>query len=99
MGSYDSSTLGIGRYVPGRSRWKRHHNGDELLYVTYGHVSVEVLEEDGSSLLFGVGDGQLFVVPAGKWHQLATNDQVSIMFASPSEDGVERVKDHPFHRK
>jgi mannose-6-phosphate isomerase-like protein (cupin superfamily) len=95
LGSYDSRTLGIGRYVPGASPWERHNNGDELLYVTDGHVSVEVLEDDGSSRSFDIGDGQLFVVPAGKWHQLTATDCVNILFASPPEDGVERTKEHP----
>lgn len=96
LGSYDSSTLGIGRYVPGASPWEKHTNGDELLYVTDGHVSIEVLEHDGASASFEIGDGQLFVVPAGKWHQLTAVDDVNILFASPSEEGVERTREHPF---
>jgi mannose-6-phosphate isomerase-like protein (cupin superfamily) len=73
-------------------------NGDELLYVTDGQVSVEVLEADGSSRTFEVGESQLFVVPTGKWHQLTATDNVNIMFASPSEDGAERTREHPFNR-
>lgn len=98
LGSYDSSMLGVGRYVPGTSPWERHTNGDELLYVTDGHVSIEILEDDGSSTTFEIGDGQLFVVPTGKWHQLTATDNVNIMFASPSEDGAERTREHPFEK-
>lgn len=96
LGTYDSSVLGIGRYVPGTSPWEKHTNGDELLFVTDGQVSIEVLEDDGSSKSFQIGDGQLFVVPSGKWHQLTATDNVNIMFASPSEDGAERTREHPF---
>jgi mannose-6-phosphate isomerase-like protein (cupin superfamily) len=96
LGTYDSSMLGIGRYVPGKSPWEKHTNGDELLFVTDGQVSIEVLEDDGSSKSFQVGDGQLFVVPTGKWHQLTTTDNVNIMFASPSEEGAERTREFPF---
>ena len=96
LGSYDSSMLGIGRYVPGKSPWEKHTNGDELLFVTDGQVSIRILEDDGSSKSFEIGDSQLFVVPCGKWHQLTATDNVNIMFASPSEDGAERTRDHPF---
>lgn len=59
LGSFDQSSIGIGRYVAGSSPWERHNNGDELLLVTDGAVQIEVLKE-----------GSLFVVPKGKWHQL-----------------------------
>jgi mannose-6-phosphate isomerase-like protein (cupin superfamily) len=95
LGSYDGSTIGIGRYVPGTSPWEKHENGDELLYVTDGSVSVEVLEDDGSSTTLQVGDGQLFVIPRGKWHQLTATHNVNIMFVSPPEDGAERTREHP----
>lgn len=96
LGLYNQSHVGIGRYVPGSSPWERHTNGDELLYVTDGHVSIEVLEDDGSSMKFEIGEGQLFTVPTGKWHQLSATESVNIMFASPSEDGAERLRKHPF---
>ena len=96
LGSYDSSVLGIGRYVPGTSPWEKHTNGDELLFVTDGHVSVEILEDDGSSQSFEIDDGQLLVVPSGKWHQLTAMVHVNIVFASPPEEGAERTREHPF---
>ena len=96
LGSFNKSSLGIGRYVVGKSPWERHTNGDELLIVTDGHVSIEVLEADGSSNQFMIEDGSLFVVPQGKWHQLTATANVNIMYASPSEDGVERTREHPF---
>ncbi len=98
LGSYDESTLGIGHFVSGSSPWERHLNGDELLYVTDGSVSIEVLEGDGSSTILEVGDGQLFVVPTGKWHQLTATKSVNIMFASPAEEGAERTREHPFDK-
>ncbi|MDD9968218.1 MAG: cupin domain-containing protein [Myxococcales bacterium] len=95
LGMYDDSTVGIGRYVPGTSPWERHSNGDELLLVTDGEVEIEVLDDDGASQRFTVVDGGLFVVPRGKWHQLTATDNVTILFASPSEDGAERTRQHP----
>lgn len=96
LGSYYANSLGIGRYVPGTSPWERHLNGDELLYVTDGRVSVEILADDGASRTFEIGDGQLLVIPKGTWHQLTATDHVNILFASPPEEGAERTRAHPF---
>ena len=96
LGAYDDNLLGIGRYVPGTSPWERHSNGDELLLVTDGQIDVEVLDDDGTSSHFTIEEGGLFVVPQGKWHQLTAADNVNILFASPSEDGAERTREHPF---
>lgn len=94
LGTLNSTSLGIGRYVPGSSPWERHNNGDELLYVVDGEVEIEVL---GGSEPFKVTlrQGTLFVVPRGKWHQLTAHAPVNIMFASPTEDGAERMRERP----
>lgn len=98
LGSYNDSTLAIGRYVVGKSPWERHTNGDELLLVTDGYVDIEVLEGDGSSNQIRIDEGSLFVVPKGKWHQLTATENVNIVYASPSEEGVERTRDHPLRK-
>ena len=98
LGSYNDSALGIGRYVPGTSPWERHTNGDELLLVTDGKIDIEVLDDDGSASRMTIEEGALFVVPLGKWHQLTAVDNVNILFASPSEEGTERMRDHPFEK-
>jgi len=96
LGSFDASSIGIGRYVPGSSPWEKHNNGDELLFVTDGEAQIEVLEASGDSSKEQLKEGSLFVVPKGKWHQLTAADNVNILYVSPSEDGVERQRDHPF---
>ncbi len=96
LGRYDRSSLGIGRYVAGTSPWERHSNGDELFWVTGGELEIEVLGEDGSSERFTIGDGSLFVVPSGRWHQLTAHAPVTVLYASPAEDGAERTREHPF---
>lgn len=95
LGTYGDCTLGIGRYLSGTSPWERHSNGDELFLVTDGELDVEVLNEDGTSQRFKIGDGGLFVVPRGKWHQLTATDNVTVFYVSPSQDGVERTREHP----
>lgn len=96
LGTYGDSSLGIGRYIAGTSPWERHSNGDELFLVTEGELEVEVLDDDGGSQHFTIMEDGLFVVPRGKWHQLSLSDNANILYASPSEDGVERTRDHPY---
>jgi len=97
LGSFDQASIGIGRYVAGSSPWEKHNNGDELLLVTDGQVQIEVIGPTGDSRTELLGEGSLFVVPKGKWHQLTATDNVNILYISPSEDGVERIRQHPIH--
>lgn len=94
LGTFNSTSLGLGRYVPGSSPWERHNNGDELLYVVDGEVEIEVLEGDGS-FRKTLRQGTLFVVPRGRWHQLTAHAPVNIMYSSPSGDGAERTRERP----
>jgi mannose-6-phosphate isomerase-like protein (cupin superfamily) len=93
LGSFDESSIGIGRYVAGSSPWEKHNNGDELLLVTDGEVQIEVLEASGVSYKEQLKEGSLFVVPKGKWHRLTATDNVNILYVSPGEDGVERKQE------
>ena len=97
LGAFDESSIGIGRFVAGSSPWEKHNNGDELLLVTDGYVDIELLDASGKSRKEQLKEGSLFVVPKGKWHQLTATDYVNILYISPSEDGVERKREHPFH--
>jgi mannose-6-phosphate isomerase-like protein (cupin superfamily) len=96
LGSFDAAALGIGRYVPGSSPWERHNNGDELLLVVDGEVDLEVLDGDRADTTT-LREGTLFVVPKGRWHQLTARRPVNILYASPSDDGVERTRERPVH--
>jgi len=96
LGTYDASSIGLGRYVPGSSPWERHNNGDELLHVMDGEVQIELLDDEGGSSIKSLKEGSLFVVPKGKWHQLTASDNVNILYISPDEGGVERTRGHPF---
>ena len=95
LGSFDDGSIGIGRFVAGSSPWEKHNNGDELLLVTDGEVQIEVLESPVDSWTELLEEGSLFVVPKGHWHQLTATDNVNILYISPSEDGVERMREHP----
>ena len=95
LGSFNDASIGIGRYLAGSSPWERHNNGDELLLVIDGEVKIEILERSGESWDCSLKQGTLFIVPKGKWHQLTASDPVNIFYISPSEDDVDRTREHP----
>ena len=97
LGSFDRSSVGIGRYIAGSSPWEKHNNGDELLLVMDGEVRIEVLEDSGDPWAEQLKAGSLFIVPKGRWHQLTATDYANILYVSPGEDGVERTREHPLH--
>jgi mannose-6-phosphate isomerase-like protein (cupin superfamily) len=93
LGAFNEYSLGMGRYT-GTSPWERHLNGDELLYVLDGDVTITVLT-DGAPLEESLRAGSLFVVPRGLWHQLDAHPAVCILYASPGAEGAERTRDDP----
>jgi mannose-6-phosphate isomerase-like protein (cupin superfamily) len=95
LGTFDAHSIGLGRYVPGSSPWERHHNGDELLFVTDGDVSIEVIDGVGGSHVEALAAGSLFVVPKGLWHRLTATVHVNILYISPGEEGAERTQERP----
>jgi mannose-6-phosphate isomerase-like protein (cupin superfamily) len=93
FGQLNDYQLGMGRYI-GESPWERHRNGDELLYVLSGEVDITLLDDEGEER-DTIRTGSFFVVPKDRWHQLDTPDGASIFYASPPEDGAERVRGRP----
>jgi mannose-6-phosphate isomerase-like protein (cupin superfamily) len=93
LGAFNEYALGMGRYT-GKSPWERHMNGDELLYVLDGEVSITVLTNE-APLEERLGTGSLFVVPRGLWHQLEAHPVVCILYASPGAEGAERTREDP----
>lgn len=82
LAGFDRCIVGTIRFS-GQTPWERHP-GDELLYVVQGAVDVTVMLDDGprhSSL----GEGSVFIVPAGRWHRQAPSPVVSLMFVTPAE--------------
>lgn len=92
LGAFNSCMVGTVRFS-GRTPWERHP-GDELLYVVQGAVDVTVLFDDGAQLTT-LGEGSVFVVPAGRWHRQAPKPVVSLMFVTPAEGTDASWSDDP----
>jgi mannose-6-phosphate isomerase-like protein (cupin superfamily) len=82
----------IGHYA-GNSKWERHSQGDEIVYVLEGRTTLILLVGDGedSNELHA---GQLLVVPKNTWHRFETPEGVKILAVTPQP--TEHKMDHPF---
>jgi mannose-6-phosphate isomerase-like protein (cupin superfamily) len=66
-----------------------HPDGDELLFLVSGHVSV-VLEDEGSEQKLELRPGEACVVPRGVWHRVVLNEPSQILHITPGPGGEHR---------
>ena len=70
----DGSTVGVAFMTrPAPHAGEMQPDGDELLFLMSGNVSVVLEEEDGQRVL-EVRSGQAVVVPRGVWHRVVPNE-------------------------
>jgi mannose-6-phosphate isomerase-like protein (cupin superfamily) len=62
--------------------WEMHPDGDELLCVVSGAISV-VLQQDGAENTTEVSAGRAFVVPRGIWHRVLVREAGKLVFCTP----------------
>ena len=67
---------------PGVSQWERHPNGDEIVQILKGSVTLSLLTDDGTETL-DLKAGMLAIVPQNTWHQFNAPDGVTIMTTTP----------------
>lgn len=60
---------------------ERHADGDEILYLISGRVSVVFLESDEEDVDVRPGDG--LVVPRGTWHRVDVLEPSQIVYLTP----------------
>ena len=66
---FNSGVFGVFRGSSvGTSQWEMHPDTDELLFVLAGRVTIELLDNDRSTLI-PLSHGQLVIVPRGVWHR------------------------------
>ena len=66
-----------------------HPDGDELLFLVSGKVSV-VLEEAGAERVLEVLPGQAVVVPRGVWHRVVPKEPSQLIHITPGPGGQHR---------
>jgi mannose-6-phosphate isomerase-like protein (cupin superfamily) len=66
-----------------------HPDGDELLYLISGSVSV-VLELPDETRTLEVGPGQAVIVPKGVWHRVVIHEPSQLVHLTPGPGGEHR---------
>jgi mannose-6-phosphate isomerase-like protein (cupin superfamily) len=68
---------------------ERHPDGDELLYLISGRVSV-ILEREGTEHSVVLQPGQAVIVPRGTWHRVVLQEPSRILHITPGPGGEHR---------
>ncbi len=68
-----------------------HPDGDELLYVVSGAVTVRLELPDGDRNVF-LGAGDALVVPQGVWHKITMQQRGRLVHITPGPNGEARVR-------
>ena len=66
-----------------------HPDGDELLFLVSGAVTVTLELADGDRLV-ELGSGDAVVVPKGVWHQITTREPGHLLHVTPGPGGDAR---------
>jgi mannose-6-phosphate isomerase-like protein (cupin superfamily) len=67
----------------GVSQWERHPNGDEIVQILKGSVTLSLVTADGSQEKLELKAGMIAIVPQGAWHQFDAPDGVTVMTTTP----------------
>jgi mannose-6-phosphate isomerase-like protein (cupin superfamily) len=71
-----------------------HPDGDELLYLVSGAVTVTLELPDGDTQV-ELGAGDAVVVPQGVWHQITTREPGQLIHITPGPNGDARPRRQP----
>lgn len=86
----DGYTVGVAHMSePPPHGGERHVDGDELLYLVSGRISV-LLEEPAGERVVDVSPGEAFIVPQGLWHRLLVHEPCHLVFITPGPTNEHR---------
>ena len=86
LASFDHGGVFVGRFM-GQTPWERHRRGDELVQVLAGEVRLTLLKTSGP-VHVNLTTGSVFVVPRGVWHRQRTQNEVSLLTATPTPTDI-----------
>lgn len=66
----------------GTSQWERHPNGDEVVHILKGAVTL-TLKTEGKTESIKLKAGMIAIVPQNTWHQFYAPQGVTLMTTTP----------------
>jgi len=89
LASYRDGGIFTGGFS-GTSQWERHPNGDEIVQILKGSVTL-TLKDGGKTETVDLKAGMIAIVPQNTWHQFNAPDGVTIMTTTPQP--TEHIED------
>jgi mannose-6-phosphate isomerase-like protein (cupin superfamily) len=88
----DGFTVGVAPVGgPAPHGGEMHSDGDELLHLISGAITVTLELADGDQRI-DLGAGDAFVVPQGVWHQIAVREPGQLVHITPGPNGAARPR-------
>jgi len=75
----------------GVSQWERHPNGDEIVQILKGSVTLALRDADGKEQRHELKAGMIAIVPQNTWHQFTAPEGVTLMTTTPQP--TEHIED------
>ena len=82
MAEYRDGAIFAGGFS-GVSQWERHPNGDEIVQILKGSVTLTLRDGAGTEEKLELKEGMMAIVPQNVWHQFNAPDGVTLMTTTP----------------
>jgi mannose-6-phosphate isomerase-like protein (cupin superfamily) len=80
------------RFEESWTSWEMHPQGEEVVCVVQGHMTLHQELPEGSRKSFDLGPGDYAINPRGCWHTADAAEPVVALFITPGKDTANRPR-------
>lgn len=80
------------RFEESWTGWEMHPQGEEVVAVVAGHMTLHQELRDGSRKSYDLGPGDYAINPRGVWHTADAEEPVVALFITPGKDTTNRPR-------
>jgi quercetin dioxygenase-like cupin family protein len=80
------------RFEESWTSWEMHPQGEEVVCVVQGHMTLHQELPDGSKQSYELGPGDYAINPRGAWHTADADEPVVALFITPGEGTTNRPR-------
>ena len=80
------------RFEESWTSWEMHPQGEEVVCVVQGHMTLHQELPDGSKQSIELGPGDYAINPRGAWHTADAEQPVVALFITPGKDTTNRPR-------
>ena len=71
--------------LSGKTAWERHCDGEELVQIVEGSVTIDMVTDDGPPQSFEASSGTIVIVPKGVWHRAHFLEGSTLISVTPGQ--------------